>query len=216
MTTHPLDPAATPTEQRRAQILEAAVACFARRGIHQTTMQDLSHEAGISVGLIYRYFESKEHVIGAMASEHLAYVQQSLAQARALPCLSDALERVMFCDEHDHGVAASFVIELFAESARNAAVRRQVRQIHEAVLDGVEALIASSPEAARLAPGLTPRDAARMIFQAVHGELFDEILGLDEGAAPTTRSLALRRTTSLLFQTPQACAGGAKATSHGS
>jgi len=33
---------------------------FAKRGFHQTSMHDISAEAGISVGLIYRYFENKE------------------------------------------------------------------------------------------------------------------------------------------------------------
>src|SRR5437016_5431333 len=52
---------------RRSQILEAALVCFAKRGFHQTSMHDISGEAGISVGLIYRYFENKEAVISEMA-----------------------------------------------------------------------------------------------------------------------------------------------------
>src|SRR2546430_15912884 len=55
---------------RRSQILEAALVCFAKRGFHQTSMHDISGEAGISVGLIYRYFENKEAVISAMADRH--------------------------------------------------------------------------------------------------------------------------------------------------
>ena len=45
---------------RPAQILDAAVVCFAKRGFHQASMHDISAEAGISVGLIYRYFQNKE------------------------------------------------------------------------------------------------------------------------------------------------------------
>ena len=55
---------------RREQILKAAMVCFAKRGFHQTSMHDISAEAGISVGLIYRYFENKEAVISAMADGH--------------------------------------------------------------------------------------------------------------------------------------------------
>ena len=55
---------------RRSQILDAALVCFAKRGFHQTSMHDISAEAGISVGLIYRYFENKEAVISAMADRH--------------------------------------------------------------------------------------------------------------------------------------------------
>ena len=54
---------------RRAQILRAAMVCFAECGFHQTSMHDISEEAGISVALIYRYFASKEAVISALAEE---------------------------------------------------------------------------------------------------------------------------------------------------
>ena len=53
---------------RRQQILEAAMLCFAKCGFHQTSMHDISAEAGISVGLIYRYFKNKEEVIAALAA----------------------------------------------------------------------------------------------------------------------------------------------------
>jgi AcrR family transcriptional regulator len=208
----PLSPAdfasLSPSEQRRVQILGAAMTCFARRGIHLTTMQDISQDAGISVGLIYRYFESKEQVIAALAGDHLASMQRRIAEARDLPTLTDALERVLFCDQQDVGIAASFIVELFAESARNADVRALVRQVNEAVVAGVADLIAHSPEAARLAGELTPCEAAVMVFQAIHGEMFDEIMRLDAPTPPDVekdRSRALRRISSLLFQeTPHA------------
>ena len=47
------------SQDRRVQILDAAIVCFAKRGFHPTSMHDISAEAGISVGLIYRYFENK-------------------------------------------------------------------------------------------------------------------------------------------------------------
>src|SRR6476646_6828472 len=61
---------AEPSLDRRSQILEAAMLCFAKHGFHQTSMHDISAEAGISVGLIYRYFKNKEEVIAALAAEH--------------------------------------------------------------------------------------------------------------------------------------------------
>ena len=53
-------------EARRNQILDAAWSCFAKRGFHQTTMQDIATDAGISAGAIYRYYASKEAVLAAI------------------------------------------------------------------------------------------------------------------------------------------------------
>ena len=50
---------------RRQQIIEAARACFSRQGFHQTSVQDICKEAGLSPGAVYGYFPSKEHIIAA-------------------------------------------------------------------------------------------------------------------------------------------------------
>ena len=54
-------------EARRSQILDAAWTCFARKGYHQATMQDICQESGLSPGAIYRYFESKEAILKAFS-----------------------------------------------------------------------------------------------------------------------------------------------------
>jgi AcrR family transcriptional regulator len=48
------------SEERRAQIIEAALACFSRRGYNNTTMDDIAAESGLSKGSLYWYFESKD------------------------------------------------------------------------------------------------------------------------------------------------------------
>src|SRR3990172_676413 len=56
-------------DARRQQILDAARACFGRRGFHQTTTQEICREAGLSPGALYGYFRSKEEIIEAMGEE---------------------------------------------------------------------------------------------------------------------------------------------------
>src|SRR5207244_10994006 len=51
---------------RREEILQAAETCFARQGFHQTTVQDVIRESGLSAGCIYSHFASKEDLIQAI------------------------------------------------------------------------------------------------------------------------------------------------------
>jgi AcrR family transcriptional regulator len=53
-------------QQRREQILQAAMACFARQGYHATSMDDVVRQCGLSVGAIYSYFTSKEELFLAL------------------------------------------------------------------------------------------------------------------------------------------------------
>ena len=53
--------------QRSQDILEAARRVFESKGFLNTTLQDVAKEAEISVGLIYRYFQSKEDMFASLA-----------------------------------------------------------------------------------------------------------------------------------------------------
>jgi AcrR family transcriptional regulator len=53
-------------EDRREQILDAALRVFAQKGFTRATNKDIAREAGITAGLIYHYFASKEDVLRAI------------------------------------------------------------------------------------------------------------------------------------------------------
>src|SRR5207244_12633077 len=112
-------PQLEPTLDRRTQILDAALVCFAKRGFHQTSMHDISAEAGISVGLIYRYFANKETVISAMADRHKKEIQEVLERARQAPTLLESLEILLtaHCCENSPNVLSAVVVDLYAEYA---------------------------------------------------------------------------------------------------
>jgi TetR/AcrR family fatty acid metabolism transcriptional regulator len=50
-------------EEKRRQILEAAVRAFARKGYHACRVGEIAEEAGVAYGLVYHYFGSKEEVL---------------------------------------------------------------------------------------------------------------------------------------------------------
>lgn len=176
---------------RREQILNAAMVCFAKRGFHQASMHDISAEAGISVGLIYRYFENKEAVISAMADRHKSEIHNLLERARQASSLLESLE-VLFtahCCENSPQVTSAFVVDLFAEAARNPGVRQLVRDVRKTAMEGVTDLITRSPEAK--SHHLTPRELADLIFAVNDGMLMRDIL------QPPELSSAERRTRQL-------------------
>ncbi|MGK9368637.1 TetR/AcrR family transcriptional regulator [Melioribacter sp. Ez-97] len=60
-------------EQIRAKtkqlIIDKALELFSEKGFAATTVEDIAKSAGISKGLIYNYFESKEAILDALWSE---------------------------------------------------------------------------------------------------------------------------------------------------
>jgi len=49
-------------QERRAQILDAALKVFSEKGYHKTKVEDISREIGIAKGTIYLYFRSKKRI----------------------------------------------------------------------------------------------------------------------------------------------------------
>jgi TetR/AcrR family transcriptional regulator, repressor for uid operon len=110
---------------RRAEILSAAQRCFSRSGFHQTSMQEICAEAGMSPGNLYRYFASKEAIIMGIAERDRAEVTQQLASAN----FSDNFWQT-FAGLAKHHVVdtpadkAGLCAEIMAESRRNPDIAR--------------------------------------------------------------------------------------------
>jgi len=59
------------SEQRRRRILEAARACFGQHGFAGATVEAIAAQAGVSNGLLYQFFENKEHLFEVVLEELL-------------------------------------------------------------------------------------------------------------------------------------------------
>jgi TetR/AcrR family transcriptional repressor of uid operon len=194
-----------PSLDRPTQILDAAMICFAKRGFHEASMHDISAEAGISVGLIYRYFANKEAVISAMADRHKKEIHDMLERAKQAPSLLESLE-ILFtahCCEDAPQVVSAFVVDLYAEAARNPQMADLVRDVLQTAMDGVTDLIAQSPEAAKAATGLKPHELSELIFAVARGMLMRDVLQPQEMTAAERRTRQLevtRRLWQLLFK----------------
>jgi len=123
-------------DARRRQILDAALGCFARRGFHKTTMQDVVENSGLSPGSIYCHFSGKQDII-------VAVVEERHRRERAL--LQRALEKQSFAEAVDQ-LAADFIAALSTPQERawrRLAVQIWAESLHDrrlavAVRDGVE------------------------------------------------------------------------------
>lgn len=71
----------------RQQLIEAALAIYARKGAGELTMLELANEAGVANGTIYNYFRTREEVLEAVG---LALAEQL---SHRIAGLNDGVER---------------------------------------------------------------------------------------------------------------------------
>jgi AcrR family transcriptional regulator len=63
----------------KSAILDAAMRLFVTKGYHATTTSAIAKEAGVAMGLMYHYFNSKEDLLISILEEHLDDLMKSAA-----------------------------------------------------------------------------------------------------------------------------------------
>jgi AcrR family transcriptional regulator len=156
-------------EERRAHILAAARRCFVRDGFHQTSMQDLVSEAGLSSGAVYRYFPGKNAMIEAIAEQNLdevmAVLRDSLASGLGVgEAMASVLRHVSARHAEDDFAAVAVLV--WSEALRNPALAARLRASNEAA---ARALIAQTHPAGPHQPA--PEALADLLLCVLPGYL---------------------------------------------
>ncbi|GAC57107.1 putative TetR family transcriptional regulator [Gordonia hirsuta DSM 44140 = NBRC 16056] len=130
---------------RREHILDAAVTAFSAHGFHGTRLAQIADAAGISAPALYRHFDTKSDLLGAVVRRMSERIRQRLESVPPLPGdpgteLSDLLEAYLadVLDNRRHR-------DLYRWEARSlpAADRAQARTIRQAAHRRVRELISA-------------------------------------------------------------------------
>lgn len=164
-------------EERRAQLLEAALSLFAHRAPEEVSLDDVAEAAGVSRPLVYRYFPGgKQQLYEAAlrsAAQELEHCFAEPAHGPLSERLSRALDRYLaFVDQHDAGFSALLQGGSVVETSRTSAIVDGVRR---AAAEHIVAHLAVRE------PGQRLRMTVRMWITAVEGA---SLSWLDGGKEP--------------------------------
>jgi AcrR family transcriptional regulator len=171
-------------ELRRQQILDAAAACFARRGFHQTTMQDICTEAELSPGAVYRYFDSKEEIIEAACQAiqdvSLGATQAAMEQGSTQDVV-DELLRLFFLELEDllSPEHCALNVELISEAPRSEAVREMLQRKLDLIVEQFVDFVAKAQARGDINPDLAPEAVAHTMIGLFHGFITQKLIEPD-------------------------------------
>jgi AcrR family transcriptional regulator len=156
-------------EERRAAILDAALAVFAERGYHASSIDDIAREGGISKALIYEHFASKQDLYAELLEQHAGELFSALAEAISEAGRSASARLTVGFDAfygfvEDHRVAWRM---LFREATDPEAVA-VLDRITAEVTGFVAGVIAEDPGVRR---GDADSDGVQVIAQLLVGAL---------------------------------------------
>ena len=165
-------------EERRRQILDAAVRAFAKKGYHACRVSDIAQEAGVAYGLVYHYFDSKDAVLESVFREMwgkmvgainaIEQVEESPRQQLRKSCA------IVLRTWRDYPDVVRVLVREVARSGEQ--LQREVEEIAHAFA-ALQRIVERGQEQGVFRTDLSPRLAAWIIYGALEEILTGWVLG---------------------------------------
>jgi AcrR family transcriptional regulator len=164
-------------EERRKQILDAAVRVFARSGYHGSRVGDIAQEAGVAHGLLYHYFASKEEVLQTVFRENWGeLIERFRAVEAADEPAHEKLEGIAKILLRTWRNDPDLVTVMVREVARSQQLQGQVEEIREAFAI-VQRVIEDGQATGAFRPDLDARLASWVVYGGLEEVLTGWVLG---------------------------------------
>ncbi|MEK4069824.1 TetR/AcrR family transcriptional regulator [Peribacillus sp. FSL R5-0717] len=112
-------------------LIDAALVVFSKKGFTASTTKDIAKEAGVTDGLIYHYFKTKEDLLWAVIDRHTLNheLNNLITEVGTNEPLEEILIRILhklFSLLHSKG---KLIVMFFGESQRNSAVGDRLSEL---------------------------------------------------------------------------------------
>lgn len=164
------------TDPRRAAILGAAFAAFARYGFRRTSMQDIARSCGLSRAALYLHFQNKQDILRSLTQYYFEVTEGRMRAAlqtggKAKHCLLAAFEAKLGPEliallDSPHGAE---LLDIKASEAADEIARGEARLI--AVLADWLRQEAAAGRISLSPFGANPPDLAQTMIAAVGGQV---------------------------------------------
>ncbi|MDE3722492.1 TetR family transcriptional regulator C-terminal domain-containing protein [Nocardiopsis sp. N85] len=182
-------------ERRRHQVAEALMATVGERGLARTTLADVADRAGVSVGLVQRYFRSKAQLL-RFGVEHMYHrAEQRLREVSAGPepvtsvrdWLDRATETLLPLDE-ERVRELTVWLEFLPATLADPEMARMHGEATGALLDALSEALEMAIDQGELPEDRDPRAEARALVACVDGLTLHHLVTGEAFDAETIRA----------------------------
>jgi AcrR family transcriptional regulator len=181
-----------PADVREDEILDATEAALLDGGEGGLKIDDVAGRAGVAVGTVYRYFDSKDRLVAAARRRYAQRWTDAIADAIDVPDTSGTDRLDLFLDTvFDYGVRTSDLHHaLFAQPGgdERQAFAPLEAMLHDLLDDGLNAGEFDAIDAGA---------AATYIFNGLHGLLVDAVRSRQQRRANDLARQLVRQTLNI-------------------
>jgi TetR/AcrR family transcriptional regulator, fatty acid metabolism regulator protein len=164
-------------EDKRRQLLDAAVRVFARKGFHASRVGDIAEEAGVAHGLLYHYFKSKDDVLDAVFQENWSILVARIASVEETEeAAADQLRHIAAIVLRTWLHLPDVVRVVIREFGRSPELADRIGELAQPI-DVIQRVIARGVERGEFRSDIDPRVAATVVYGSIDELLTGWVLG---------------------------------------
>lgn len=174
--------AGRPANDKKAQIVDAAIQVFAEKGLHGTRISEIAQRAGIAYGLVYHYFKNKEAILDSIFVDRWNEFMETLDPiVRSGRSVEEKLRAVAAAILAEHRVRPEWVTVLIFEVQRSQRIAADERmQSIVELFRLVEGILRDGQQSGELRANVDPKLASHVFVGGLDIVITSRALGLVE------------------------------------
>ena len=144
------------SEERKAQILEAATIVFTKHGFADARMDDIVAQSGLSKGAIYWYFDSKDAIIVSILDQifdyETGYIRESLEREDSAKMKLEVFVETTIKELEKMKPLMPIFFDFWSLSVRKKTVNQAIKRYYQSFLDLIEPILEQGIEQGEFHP----------------------------------------------------------------
>jgi AcrR family transcriptional regulator len=144
------------SEERKAQILEAATMVFTKHGFADARMDDIVAQSGLSKGAIYWYFDSKDAIIVSILDQifdyETGYIRELLEREDSAKMKLEVFVETTIKELEKMKPLMPIFFDFWSLSVRKKTINQAIKRYYQSFLDLVEPVLEQGIEQGEFRP----------------------------------------------------------------
>ena len=144
------------SEERKAQILEAATMVFTKHGFADARMDDIVAQSGLSKGAIYWYFDSKDAIIVSILDQifdyETGYIRELLEREDSAKMKLAVFVETTIKELEKMKPLMPIFFDFWSLSVRKKTINQAIKRYYQSFLDLVEPVLEQGIEQGEFRP----------------------------------------------------------------
>jgi len=159
-------------EEMRSQIFQAAMRLFERKGVFDTTVEEITESADVAKGTFFNYFPTKEAILTKLAERQIGVIKKAAEEAKNAPGMRPILINMAHELSSGPGRSPMMLRSLLSVFLSNKLLSETFQKALQMGRENVATIMERGQKLGEIRTDLSPTDLARIFQHAMFGSMF--------------------------------------------